>query len=232
MKRLDGGLILRDRELAKFTELLARRQFTVVVLTGRTSSGKSTLMRQVRKVAEEQGWTSVPQAGQRDISVISTSTGESFQRDVNDLLDPARSSPGPLVQRLAQLQPLLLVIEVHKPAPEFVAWFTSTFVNELAETKVLAVLVVVTDLPSDVRLVSEITNVVIKLGPFDSDAVTRELASIGEHLSPQLSRTELEIYSNRSKGDPMVFVSLVRLLRLAAAREEPDRHAPASSSHV
>jgi hypothetical protein len=232
MKRRDNALILRDRELAKFAELLARRQFTVVVLTGRTSSGKSTLMRQVRKVADEQGWTSVPQTGQRDISVISTSTGESFQRDVNDLLDPARVSPGPLVQRLAQLQPLLMVIEVHKPAPEFVAWFARAFVNELAETEVPAVLVVVTDLPSDVRLLSEITNIVIKLGPFDSDAVARELASIGEHLSPQLSKTELDTYSSKAKNDPMVLVSLVRLLRFAAAREEPDRQTAGTSSHV
>jgi hypothetical protein len=219
----DPGFLLREKEIAQFTEILSRREFTVVVLTGETNTGKSTLMRHVRHQGEDLGWKAIPAADQRDVSVISVSTDESFTADIGQLVNLTAVTPVTLAQRIGELQPVLILIEAHGISPPFSRWFASTFIDGMKVKHISAIVVVVTDIEADVRSLGPVTDVVITLGPFSASAVSKELARISANLLPPISSEELEAYTKQARTNPMILASLGRLLTRAAQRSAPEQ---------
>jgi hypothetical protein len=211
----DDGLILRGREIARFQDIMARNATTFVLVAGKTSSGKSTLMHYVRRNAEEKEWRTIPSSEQRDISLISTSSPTSLANDIAKLLGEPVLTPESIIEPLVSRQPVMLVLEAHALNQQFAEWLTGDFVAGLKKADAHAVITVVADLAVDIRTLRKAADEIIKLGAFDAAHVRNELASYKARLTPPLSDDELDAYAKRTNADPMVLVSLVRLLRAA-----------------
>jgi hypothetical protein len=216
MSTRESGLILRDREQARFAAIMARQTTTFALVKGSTNSGKSTLMHYVRRMAEGQGWRTIPSTEQRDISLITTSTPPTLAHDVAELLGDGAFPPDELVERLIKNQPVMLVVEAHALNPAFAEWFAGRLVDGLKQAGARAVIAIVADLAVDVRMLRKRADEVIHLGPFDPDDVRKELELFRNRVSPPLTDEELVAYATQAKNDPMVLISLVRLLHYAA----------------
>lgn len=108
---------------------------------------------------------------------------------------------------LAQLAPLLVAVDGFEPSPSFALWFTAVLIPQL-RTLDGQVAFVITGGPETVRLLTELSDLYVTLGPLDADEVRAHLLGAAIGFSPPLTSAEIDRYVAAAVAEPAVFSAL------------------------
>lgn len=108
---------------------------------------------------------------------------------------------------LAQLAPLLVAVDGFEPSPSFALWFTAMLIPQL-RTVDRQVAFVITGGPKGVRLLTELADLYVTLGPLDADEVRAHLLDAAIGFSPPLTSAEIDRYVGAAAAEPALFSAL------------------------
>jgi molybdopterin-guanine dinucleotide biosynthesis protein len=108
---------------------------------------------------------------------------------------------------LAQLAPLLVAVDGFEPSPSFALWFTAALIPQL-RTLDGQVAFVITGGPETVRLLTDLSDLYVSLGPLDADEVRAHLVAAAIGFSPPLTSAEIDRYVAAAVAEPAVFSAL------------------------
>jgi hypothetical protein len=200
-------LLGRDAELKRLDQVLDARQSALVLITSGPQLGKTSLLEELRRRAEQRHYRVFPT--DETATVIDKQTNEP---DFRAGVEPCPGGATPAGEALGDA-PDLLLIEGYRPLPRFERWFTNTFLAE-AKAARLARIVVVAAYPDDVTRLFEQADHVIALGPVDQKSVASYLREQSERASFPLSQAELFTYEEALSKQPALIGALGRLLEL------------------
>ena len=254
---MTDDLFGRESELGQFDVILQRRQPALVLVTGQSGMGKSSLLKKFQSLAAAVGWKTVPTTAEQELSIDTGTTENSF----SDLMHRLSSTPDesfvrtasaqahasaadwdrsaepvstqsflhPSVEQLRSWAPVLLLIDTYRPDSEFASWFTDSFIRDIKRADA-SIVVVVAARPDYVAKVSPVADEVITLSPLDRSIVRQHFQAIGEHISPPMESAELDRYVEVIYSQPEMFNSLTRVLWLAQRRDASYRLRPTGST--
>jgi hypothetical protein len=225
-------LIGRDRELAQVGAILKLRRPALVVVSAVTGMGKTSLLRVIEARAIEQGWHTVYSDSEVELSVVPSTTEETFRSQVLTLLgastedsfvdtitDRSRSRS---LHRLAKLlrhrAPVLLVIDGYRPEPGFANWFANHFIEDIKDGG-SPVVIIVADQAGSVERLQSFADEIITLGPLDRQAVKEHFELVRQQITPPIMAAELDAYVEAACKDPVRLPILTRVLALAQPGE-------------
>lgn len=238
-------LVGRDQELERLDAVLQRRRPAVVIVSAEAGIGKTTLLRAAALRAAEGGWATTHSEGEGELEVTQTTAYQDFSDRLSARLGISPDEPGletpsapeplpamaaplsqraagkpfdPLVRRLHQHSPVLLLIDGFRPSARFSRWFHSVFVAQVAKTGA-PIVVIIADRPREVEALEAAADLVLQLQPPDAAAVRRHFQALGERLAPPMGKTELEVYVQATRQKPEILDTLTRLLRLIQTAE-------------
>jgi hypothetical protein len=225
-------LVGRDRELSQIEAILKHGRPALVVVSAATGMGKTSLLREVHERTIKQGWHTAYSDSEGGLSVVPTTTEETFRQRVLTLLDisteesyfdtlTSQSQPSSLhslPEHLRRWAPILLIIDGYRPAPDFANWFTTSFIENVTHAGAPLV-VVVADQGGNVDGLLPFADKIITLGPLDPRSVKQHFESVGRQIAPPMKEAELDIYVKAACKDPARLVALTRVLMLAQPGE-------------
>jgi hypothetical protein len=225
-------LIGRDQELARVKTILEQGRPAVVVVSAATGMGKTSLLREIHARASALGWHTAYGDSGSELSVVPTTTEDTFRQWVLTLLGSTTKEsyfdsltgqsqldpPHSLVYHLRRRAPVLLVIDGYRPESTFAEWFTQSFIEDVKDAPE-PVVVVVADQSGNVAELQSHANDVINLGLLDRQAVKRHFESVGRRIDPPMGAEELDTYVEAACKDPARLATLTRLLTLAKPAE-------------
>lgn len=108
---------------------------------------------------------------------------------------------------LAQLAPLLVAVDGFEPSPSFALWFTAMLLPQL-RTLDGRVAFVITGGPEATRLLTELADLYVTLGPLDVGEVQAHLLEAASGFTPPLTSAEIDRYVAAAATEPAVFSAL------------------------
>jgi hypothetical protein len=220
----------REREMAQFELVLARRKPVLVVVVGQTGMGKTSLLRAFQARAAESGWKTVPTDDRSELFVIPATTEQTFRKQLEDalgILANERYVATALSRAATELEtfleqvyrgsgrsPNLVLIDGYRPSDSFAEWFTEGFIKGIKSIEA-SVVVIVACVPEVLERLRSAADEIIQLGPLDQEAVRRELQSFANELNPPMNSEELEIYTTEASKQPELAGDLLHVLSLA-----------------
>ena len=222
---ISPDLIGREDELARLGKMLAENEAAVVIVSGRTGVGRHALIDGACRQAP--GWTLMPPTG-LGLYVEPRTTPDGFAQRLrtaigappvavpadtegSDAERPSLSDPQQVAATLADLAPLVLVLERYRPQRGMDRWVADALMPALREADA-AVILAILDPPEDVTRVTASAAERIELGALEPDAVRPEILEATRSVRPPLTDAELETYVQGIAERPGVFDSLLRLL--------------------
>ena len=120
--------------------------------------------------------------------------------------------------QLKRRAPVLLLIDLYEPKPDFDRWFKRNFLSAIRLSEEQLVLVLA-DLPARIAAVQGEQDEFFLLGFPDRQDIRRHFKSLSGKLQPHLTPTELNVYVESIMKDPGLLIKLSRLLSLARSSD-------------
>jgi hypothetical protein len=221
---ISADLIGREDELGRLGRVLRAHHAGVVIVSGSRGVGRHALVDAACR--QTASWRLMPPAG-LGLYVEPRTTPDGFAQRLRQAIgippaappesaggDAARPSPSDPVQlaaALAELAPVVLILERYRPQRSMDRWLVDALMPALRDAGVAAVLAIL-DPPEDVTRLTTAAADHIALAALDPDAIRPEVAEAMSAVRPPLTEAELELYVSGIAERPGVFDSLLRLL--------------------
>jgi hypothetical protein len=207
-------IVGRDAELAILDQAIAAVQPALILVTGETKMGKSSLLRELRQHAEAQHYRVLAEVatsadGQEAISIHRGTTAESFCQAIS--MTPATDALKEEVSR-----PTLLLIDRYRPQRQFEDWFIGNFIPRLQKTSPPQI-VVVAAYTSDVKRLAPLATAIVDLKPIAKQAVEAYLRTLNNTIQNKMEEDEIQAYAGALQEDSSMIGALDRLLKLESS---------------